>query len=117
MQIATIQSDIEGAGVNQKAQDDNIKDLDTQIAALQAQLADLQARRNAAKNRSDYFKNLPVSGPSQIRQITIALNNRNNTLYSALQPDQNRAAAAIADLTERISQIQGTIQDFNTKSR
>jgi uncharacterized coiled-coil DUF342 family protein len=111
-----IQTQIDSAGSLQKKEDDNIKILDDQIADLRAQLERLVNQRNDAKNRSDYFRTLPVTGAQQIRLLNLNITNLQNSINNVHQPNLNNATNSISTLNNQIGQIQATLQDLTART-
>jgi chromosome segregation ATPase len=105
-QIAALQSDIDNVGPLGNNADGNLANIDAQIADLTNKLNDLKKLRADAQNRSDYFRNLNVSGPSQIRQWQ-------NIINSNINPQLTNAQAHVLDAINNIKKIQDEIDGHN----
>lgn len=116
--IASIQVDIDNSGPYSAAADADITSYDAQIAALLAQIDKLRQQRADAKNRSDYYKNVNVTGGAQIRlwkgQIEY-LNGQINAGQNALDAANaniDKINRDIADGTNTVANLKAKLSEI-----
>jgi predicted nucleic acid-binding Zn-ribbon protein len=112
--IAAIQVDIDNSGPYVAAADADIANFDAQIAALLVQLDRLRQQRADAKNRSDYFKTINVTGGAQIRLLKGQIEGLNGQI-AAGQAALDAANANIDKISRDISDATNTIANLKAK--
>lgn len=116
-QISSIQTDIDNAPSYIQNYDNKVKDLTATIKALEAQLADLRNQREAANNKSTYYKTINVTGGAQIRQLQSLVSSLNLQITGTYQPIIDASNANIAKITTDLFSLQSQIADLKARSQ
>lgn len=116
-QIATIQQDIDNAPTYMASYDAKVKDLSNTIAALEAQLADLKNQRDAAQNKSNYYRTLNATAGAQIRQLQNLINGLTIQITGTYQPIITNANAQVAKITSDLNNLLPIISDLTARSQ
>lgn len=112
--ISTIQVDIDNSATYSAAADADITSLDGQIAALLAQLDKLRQQRADAKNRSDYYKTINITGGAQIRQYKTQIDGINGQIPAA-QAALDAANANVDKINRDMGDASTTIANLKGK--
>lgn len=116
LQINNIQTEISNAPSYITTADSDIANLDTQISALLAQLDKLRQQRADAKNRSDYYKNINVTGGAQIRLLKSQVDTFTSQINS-LQSTLDTTNANIDKINRDSQETSTNIANLNAKIR